>query len=41
MRDSAIASEYAWKFLDNARRNEMPSIGNLQTLGGNPGEDGI
>ena len=32
MRDSAIASEYAWKFLDNARRNEMPSIGNLQTL---------
>ena len=32
MLDSAIASEYAWKFLDNARRNEMPSIGNLQTL---------
>lgn len=32
MRDSAIASEYAWKFLKDARANELPSIGNLQTL---------
>lgn len=32
MRDSAIASEYAWKFLDNAAENEMPSIGDNQTL---------
>ena len=32
LRDSAIASQYAWKFLDNARQNELPCIGNLETL---------
>ena len=32
MRDSAIASQYAWTFLDDARRHDLPSIGNLQTL---------
>ena len=32
MRDSAMASAYAWKFLDDAKTHEMPSIGNLQTL---------
>lgn len=32
MRDSAIASSYAWKFLENARKNELPAIGNNQTL---------
>ena len=31
-RDSAIASDYAWKFLENASENELPAIGNLQTL---------
>ena len=31
-RDSAIASDYAWKFLDNARNNDLPVIGDLQTL---------
>ncbi len=32
MRDSAIASEYAWKFLDNAGNHELPAIGDLHTL---------
>lgn len=32
MRDSAIASHYGWTFLDDARRNSLPSIGNEQTL---------
>lgn len=32
LRDSAIASEYAWKFLDDARQHEMPAIGNLDEL---------
>jgi predicted dehydrogenase len=32
MRDAAIASEYAWRFLDNAKSQVMPSIGNLCTL---------
>lgn len=31
-RDSAIASEYAWKFLENAKRNDLPAKGNIQTL---------
>lgn len=31
-RDSAIASEYAWKFLENAKENDLPAIGNTQTL---------
>lgn len=30
--DAAIASEYAWRFLADAKKNEMPSIGDLQTL---------
>ena len=31
-RDAAIASEYAWKFLENARSNDMPAIGTTRTL---------
>ena len=31
-RDSAIASEYAWKMLDDARRNDLPSIGTHEEL---------
>ena len=31
-RDSAIASEYAERFLDDSRRNRLPSIGDEQTL---------
>ena len=32
MRDSAIASDYAERFLDDSRRNRLPSIGDEQTL---------
>ena len=32
MRDSAIASQYAWTFLEDARHNNLPAIGDLQTL---------
>ena len=32
MRDSAIASEYAWTFLEDAHKHELPSIGNLREL---------
>ena len=32
MRDSAIASEYAWTFLEDAQTHDLPSIGNLRTL---------
>lgn len=32
LRDAAIASEYAWKMLDDARCHEMPAIGNLEEL---------
>lgn len=32
MRESAIASEYAWAFLQDARMHDLPAIGNLQTL---------
>ena len=32
MRDSAIASEYAERFLDDSRRNRLPSIGDEKTL---------
>ena len=32
MIDSAISSEYAWKFLQDAYSNALPAIGNLQTL---------
>lgn len=31
-RDSAKASEYAWMFLEDARKNDLPSVGDLQTL---------
>lgn len=31
-RDSAIASEYAWKFLEDSRRHDLPSIGDSATL---------
>ena len=31
-RDSVIASEFAWKMLEDARRNDLPAIGDLQTL---------
>jgi predicted dehydrogenase len=32
MRDSAIASEYAWTFLEDAHKHDLPSVGNLKTL---------
>jgi myo-inositol 2-dehydrogenase/D-chiro-inositol 1-dehydrogenase len=32
MRDAAIASEFAWSCLENAASNDLPAIGNLQTL---------
>lgn len=32
MRDSAIASEYAWTFLEDAHTHDLPAIGNLRTL---------
>lgn len=32
MRDSAIASEYASHFLENAKTHALPAIGNLRTL---------
>ena len=32
MRDSAIASEYAWLFLEDAHKHDLPAIGNLKTL---------
>ena len=32
MRDSAISSEYAWTFLENAHKHRLPSIGNLKEL---------
>jgi predicted dehydrogenase len=31
-RDSAIASEYAWRFLEDSRQHDLPAIGTLQTL---------
>lgn len=31
-RDAALSSEYAWKFLENAKGNEMPAIGETGTL---------
>ncbi len=33
LRDSAISSEYAWKFLEDAKTNDLPAIGNSETLG--------
>lgn len=32
LRDSAMASEYAWKMLEDARTHEMPAIGTLDEL---------
>lgn len=32
LRDSAIASEYAWRMLDDARSHELPAIGSLDEL---------
>lgn len=32
MYDSTVASEYAWRFLQDARKNDLPAIGNLHTL---------
>ncbi len=32
MRDSAISSEYAWRFLEDANKHELPAIGNLKEL---------
>lgn len=32
LRDAAIASDYAWRFLEDACRNELPSIGTPETL---------
>ena len=31
-RDSAIASEYAWKFIEDSRTHDLPSIGDSATL---------
>lgn len=31
-RDAAIASEYAWRFLEDARRHDLPAIGTLEEL---------
>ena len=31
-RDSAISSEYAWKFLEDAKNKDLPAIGELKTL---------
>ena len=31
-RDAAIASEYAWKMLEDARRNDLPSKGTPEEL---------
>ena len=32
MRDSAIASEYAWRFFYDMRKHDLPSVGDLHTL---------
>lgn len=32
LRDAALASRYAWSFIENARQNDLPAIGNLETL---------
>ena len=32
LRDSVTASQYAWKFLEDAREHNLPAIGNLETL---------
>ncbi len=32
LRDSALASEYAWEFLEDARSKDLPAIGEIHTL---------
>ena len=32
LRDSAISSECAWSFIENANKNDLPAIGELDTL---------
>ena len=32
LRDSAVASEYAWRFLQDAKSHDLPAIGDLETL---------
>lgn len=32
LRDSAIASEYAWRFLEDSYQHDLPAIGSLETL---------
>ena len=32
VKDAVIASEYAWKFLEDAIKNDLPSRGTLKTL---------
>lgn len=32
LRDSAIASEYAWKFFEDTKNHDLPAIGDLETL---------
>lgn len=32
LRDSAISSEFAWQFLDDAQHNDLPAIGEMDTL---------
>jgi len=32
LRDSAIASEYAWEFLEDAKSRDLPAIGEISTL---------
>ena len=32
LRESAIASEYAWKFLEDAKSKDLPAIGEMKTL---------
>lgn len=32
MRDSVIASQYAWEFLQDAQSHELPAIGSIKTL---------
>lgn len=32
LRDAALASEYAWEFIEDAKNNELPAIGHAQTL---------
>ena len=31
-RDAALASEYAWRFLRDAREHDLPAIGELESL---------